>query len=211
MYYDNVKGGIDMAQSFNKNRFDMIIKVVHKFLRFAIIGTAILISIIALGGFVVLFIPKDILDFNLGNIEHINVQVMNVLYSINDDILSGVINVKWLIVFGSFTGVINLVFVYYIFRKLKQVIGDVLEEVPFSENNIIRLKHLGFAYVISSVVLPMLNAGFMVYVVNLLNLFEANVNFQISLQALFMGALILILATVFEYGKYLQEDHDLTV
>lgn len=200
-----------MTQSFNKNRFDMIIKVVHYFLRYAMVAVLVLAGIIAVAGVTVMFIPKSALDFNLGNIENINVQVMNVLYSLNNSTLTGVINVKWLVVFGAFAAVLNLAFIYYIFRQLKRIVGDVKQEVPFSEHNILRLKRLGFAYVISSVVLPMINSGFMVYVVNLLDLFDANVNFQISLQSLFMGALILILATVFEYGKYLQEDHDLTV
>lgn len=200
-----------MTQSFNKNRFDTIIKVVHYFLRYSIIALVVLTGIIAAGGMIVLFLPKELLDFNLNNIENINVQLMNVLYSLDNSTLTGVINVKWLLVFGSFVAVCNLAFVYYFLRQLKLVIADVKQEVPFSEHNIICLKRLGYAYVISAVVLPMLNSGFMVYVVNLLDLFQANVNFQLSLQSLFIGVLILILAHVFEYGKYLQEDHDLTV
>jgi hypothetical protein len=45
----------------------------------------------------------------------------------------------------------------------------------------------------------------------MLELFELGVSLSPNLQAVFMGIIILIVAYIFDYGSYLQEEHDMTV
>ena len=46
---------------------------------------------------------------------------------------------------------------------------------------------------------------------NLLSLNNMGANYMFNFQQLFIGFLIIVLANVFDYGSYLQEDHDMTV
>lgn len=206
-----MKGGMIMSRSFNKKQFHAIIDVVYLFLRWAVVSLIILTSLLFVSNVVMLFLPQSILDYDLANLENVNIQLMNVMYSLNNASFTGIVNVKWLLSFALFTGIVNLVFIIIVMILLRNLIADVKQQQPFSENNIKRLKYMGYAYLISSIVLPFINQSFSMYVVNLFELWQATVNFSINLQAVFMGVIILILAGVFEYGEYLQEDHDLTV
>lgn len=200
-----------MSQTFNKKNFDLMIKGVHYFLKWAVVGLVGLTAILLVGAIGVMFIPKELLDFDLANLENVNVQVMNIMYALEELNFTGIVNVKWLIVFGMTIGAVNLFFLVYVLHMMKGVVKDVKGKAPFSDDNIKRLKYMGYAYLISAVALPLINNSLAVYVVNLLDLWEADVNFMINFSAVFMGAIILILAGVFEYGETLQEDHDLTV
>jgi len=200
-----------MSRSFNQNRFKSLIQGTHLFLSWFTLGLYILIGLLGIALIVFLVLPKGLLDFDLSNLENINIQFSNVIYEIDESIFSGVVNVKWLFVIGSLVGLVNIGFLQYILTLLRNVVRDVEAKQPFSEDNIKRLKWIGIAYLVAAVVLPFANSMFLLHVINLLDLFEANANFMIRFQSLFMGLIILILAYVFDYGAYLQEDHDMTV
>jgi hypothetical protein len=61
------------------------------------------------------------------------------------------------------------------------------------------------------VILSWANSLFLYQVVETLDLYDATVNFSMEIPSLFMGAILLIVAYVFDYGTYLQEEHDMTV
>jgi hypothetical protein len=70
---------------------------------------------------------------------------------------------------------------------------------------------LAIGFLIASVVLSILNSVFFTVVMNQLEIAEMNVNYTINTTYLFMGILIFILAYVFDYGSYLQEEYDHTI
>lgn len=200
-----------MSRSFNQNRFKSLIQGTHLFLSWFIIGLYILIGLLGIALIVFTMLPKGLLDFDLSNIENINIQFSSVMYEIDESIFSGVVNVKWLLALGSLVGLVNIGFLQYILTLLRNMMKDVEAKQPFSEANVKRLKWIGIAYLVAAVVLPFANSMFFLHLIDLLDLFEANANFTIRFQSVFMGLIILILAYVFDYGAYLQEDHDMTV
>lgn len=200
-----------MSRSFNKKYFGTLIDVTALILRFLIIGFYILIGFLFLAGVSVSFIPKELLDYDMANLENIDVQIKNVMYDIDPSLFTGVINVKWVLVLGAFTGIVNVVFMQFILLQLKKVITDVKAKEPFSVSNIKRITHIGYAYVVSAFVLPFVNGLFMFRAINLIIETNANINFMVHWQSIFMGALLVILANIFDYGSYLQEEYDMTV
>ena len=200
-----------MSRSFDKNSFDTMIKFVHILLKWSVGILYGLLGILVVGVVVTTFLPADLFDFNLANLENIDVQAFNVLYDIADGRFTGIVNVKWLVVLILVVLTSNGVFLQFIQIQLKRVMKNVREKNPFSEDNANFLKTMGIAFLISAVVLPMLNSWLLMTTVNLFDIYEASVNFSLNLQAVFMGLLILILAYIFNYGAYLQEEHDMTV
>jgi uncharacterized membrane protein len=207
-----MKGGVIMNRSLNKKKFESVIKVVYQILRVVVVALYVLLGLLVLTSVVIPFISKGVFDYNLANLEHIDIQAGSIMYDIRGIItFTGIVNVKWLLSLLFVVLSVNLLFFQFILIQLKQIITDVYNKIPFSDKNIIRLKYMGIAYLISSVVLSMVNGLLFVKIVNTFNIFDATINFSIDFQSAFIGVIILILAYVFEYGAALQEDIDLTV
>lgn len=201
-----------MDRSLNKKKFESVIKVVYHFLRICVVALYVLLGVLVLTSIVFPFISKGLFNFDLSNLENINIESGSILYEVRGIItFTGIVNVKWLLSLAFVVLTVNLVFFQFILIQLKKIITDVYNKIPFSDKNIKRLKYMGIAYLISSVVLPILNGSLFVKVANTFNIFDATINFSIDFQSAFIGIIILILAYVFEYGASLQEDIDLTV
>jgi len=207
-----MKGGVIMNRSLDKKKFESVIKVVYLFLRISVIALFVLLGILVVTSIVFPFIPKELFDFELANLEQIDIQVGSILYELRGIItFAGIVNVKWLLSLLFVVLSVNLLFFQFILIQLKTIISDVSNKIPFSDKNIKRLKYMGIAYLVSSIVLPIVNGTLFVKIANTFNIFDATINFSIDFQSVFIGIIILILAYVFEYGATLQEDIDLTV
>lgn len=207
----SMRGGMIMSRSFKNNNFDTLLTVTTVVLKSFIIGLFILIGFLAIGTLVVLFLPKELLDYNLDNLETINLSLMNIQYDIDPSDLTGIINVKLFLIFGGITALFNLTFLQFIFIYLRKIVVDVKEKTPFSDENIKRFNYIGYAYLTSAVVLPLMNSSFLTIGINLLAVERATVNYMVNFQSIFMGILIILLAKIFEYGAYLQNEYDMTV
>ena len=207
-----MKGGVIMNRSLDKKKFESVIKVVYRFLRISVVALYVLLGLLFLTSVVLPFVSKGVFDFNLANLDNIDIQTGSILYEVRGIVtLTGIVNVKWLVSLAFVVLTVNLVFFQFVLIQLKQIITDVYHKIPFSDKKIKRLKYMGIAYLVSSVVLPMVNGSLFAMVANTFNIFEATINFSMDFQSAFIGIIILILAYVFEYGATLQEDIDLTV
>lgn len=200
-----------MERTFNKQRYHGVISIAHIVLKWIIGFFYIIIGIAVIGTIVVLFIPKSALDFNMANLEHINIQFTNIMYEINGGFFTGIANVKNLLLLLGLVGLVNLGFVQFIMIELKKLVASVREEMPFKASNAMILRNMGIVFLIASVVVSLANAWLMMTAINTFDVYQATINFSINLQYLFMGVLVLILAYVFSYGSFLQEEHDQTI
>ena len=200
-----------MERTYQKKNYDVLIKVVHTILVWVVRAMYIGIGILVVAFLASLFIPKSVYEFDLANIENINVQVAHFMYNFNGSIFTGVVNVKWFVNLLLIAGVVNASFFLYLLMMLRNVLGNVKEKQPFSDQNILSLKRMGLAYLLAGVILPAINTWLLWVIVKLVDLSSAGVNYSLNLQLIFMGIVIVILAYVFEYGAYLQEEHDATV
>jgi len=207
-----MKGGVIMNRSLDKKKFESVIKVVHHFLRSSVVALYVLLGLLVLVSVVFPFISKDLFNYDLANLNHINIEFGSILYDIRGIItFTGIVNVKWLLSLLFVVLTVNLMCFQFILIQLHKIITDVCNKTPFSDKNIKCLKYMGIAYLISSIVLPLVNGLLFVNIANTFNIFEATINFSMDFQSAFIGIIILILAYVFEYGATLQEDIDLTV
>ncbi|MFH0993414.1 MAG: DUF2975 domain-containing protein [bacterium] len=168
-------------------------------------------GILLIGFVAVVFVPKGLLNWDMANLEQISVRLVNILNEINGDILAGDANVKNLILMILFAGVVNLSFFQFVQIQLKKIVSSVRDEMPFRNANAIILRNLGLGYIIASVFVSFVNSWMFMTLVNTFNVFNATYNFSIDWQMVFMGIIILILAYIFSFGSYLQEEHDATV
>ena len=200
-----------MNRTFDKNKFDIVIKIVHLFLKWSVRALYVLLGLLVVGFVVFIFIPKSLLDYDISTLENINVQYYNIIYEISDGNFTGIFNVKWLMILLFFTVIINLAFYQYILIQLRNVIHGVMAATPFSEKNVLFLKRVAYTFLIACILLPLLNSWLFTTAVNTFEIYNATINFSVNFQSLFTGALVLILAYVFDYGSYLQDEHDMTV
>lgn len=200
-----------MSRSFNKKYFNTILTITRWITKVSVVGLFIIIGLLLISVGVTMFLPVELFDYNLDNLVNIDFQYLNALIEINPDLFTGIVNVKWQLVFAGFIGLLNISFLQYVFIMLKKAIIDVGNEKPFSEKNIKRFNSIGIAFVVSGFLFPIFNGLLFNNITNMLSLDNVNVNYMMNLQQIFIGLLIIVLANIFEYGAYLQEDHDMTV
>ncbi|MDD3123376.1 MAG: DUF2975 domain-containing protein [Candidatus Izemoplasmatales bacterium] len=200
-----------MKQEFNKKQYGAITKVVNVILKWSITFVFVILGIMLVGFIAVVFIPQTLLNFNMANLEHINIQFANIMYQINENIFSGITNVKNMILIILFAGIVNLSFFQFVQIQLRKIVSSINDELPFKSSNAVILRNLGLGYIIASIVVSLINSWMMVVIVNTFEVYQASINFSINLQMAFMGIIILILAYAFSYGSFLQEEHDTTL
>lgn len=97
---------------------------------------------------------------------------------------------------------------------LRQLIG-ILREVergrPFSQANARRLGKMGIIAIVSSVAYRIGVAAVLHSVMDIAGLNNINVNYSPDANMIFVGILLFILAGIFKYGSYLQDEYDATV
>ena len=97
------------------------------------------------------------------------------------------------------------------FKQVRNILKTVETGTPFEKDNTKRLSKIGTVLIIGSFLFNAMNG---LVTINIIKLFEWNkYSFVYSpdLFILFTGLLILILAGIFNYGAYLQNEYDTTL
>lgn len=200
-----------MNRKFNKKQFEFVMKGTAIVTKIFNVILYIALAVVAVLFIAVIFINQRHFNFDLSHLDNINVSINNILYELSGDTLSGIVNVKTILLVGAGVAFINLGFVQYILLTVRKLVTNIKDDQPFDQQNTVLLKNLAIAFLIASVVLSILNSVFFTVVMNNLEIVEMNVNYSINTTYLFMGILIFILAYVFDYGSYLQEEYDSTI
>lgn len=96
-------------------------------------------------------------------------------------------------------------------HNLRLILKTVVNDRPFERNNAKRLFVIGIVLIASSVIWKTVEGLFILTAVNMMQFENIDINFTIDGTMLFTGFLILILAGIFRYGSYLQEEYDTTL
>ena len=195
-----MKGGMIMRRSFNKKYFNTVLTITRWVTKVLVVVLFILIGVILISVGVVMFLPVELFDYDLGELAYVESQYLEALLEIKPELFTGIVNMKWLLVFGLFTILINISFLQFIFIMLKNAIIDVTNEKPFSEKNIIRFNFIGIAFIVSGIILPIFNVLLLNGIINMLSFENVKVNYSLDLQQIFIGLLIIVLANILEYG-----------
>ena len=98
-----------------------------------------------------------------------------------------------------------------IFKQISKILKTVESDRPFSEENSGRLTIIGFVLIIGSFVFKIAECIVANAMIHALNIQNVQVNYSADGFMMLTGFLILILAGVFKYGNYLQQEYDATL
>ena len=116
------------------------------------------------------------------------------------------------IFFGYFRQLLIALGLVYIFHLLRAVLQDILQGDPFSMENSVRIRRLGYTVLLLAFLLPIIE-----YIAASQVLRELRIEPALSLPSLFdagyilISLLVLVLAQVWSYGLELKRDQALTI
>ena len=120
---------------------------------------------------------------------------------------------NWIYIFtGYFRQLLLALGLLYIFRLLRAVLQDILQGDPFSTENSVRIRRLGYAVLLLAFLIPTVE-----YITASEILRGLRIQPDLSLPSLFdagyilLSLLILVLAQVWSYGMELKRDQALTI
>jgi len=114
--------------------------------------------------------------------------------------------------FGYFRQLLLALGLLYIFRLLRAILQDILQGDPFSTENSVRIRSLGYTVLVLAFLIP-----FIEYITAREILRGLRIEPTLSLPSLFdagnilVSLLILVLAQVWSYGLELKRDQELTI
>lgn len=98
-----------------------------------------------------------------------------------------------------------------IFKQISNILKTVENDRPFSEENSRGLTIIGIVLIIGSFVFKTAEGIVASAIIHTLDIQNINVNYSIDGFMMLSGFLMLILAGVFKYGNYLQQEYDATL
>jgi|GEM_PF-1715535 len=199
-----------MKTKFDQKNFNLILKgttILTKITQVLIIIGISALVLLSLGA---LIIPSDLYMIDLSQIHAFSLNIGTLNMEIPIERMEGTLNIRYLIVFGSATILIYFGAFYYLFKKVEKFLGYVKEGTPFADENIHMMYHIGKVLVVLSLLFPVVSYPFAWKLAHELPL-DITVNIEIQFGLLMIGLIVLLLASIFNYGAYLQEEYDQTV
>lgn len=199
-----------MKTKFDQKNFNLILKstlVLTKITQIIMIIGIVSLVLLSLG---VLVIPSELYNIDLSMINAFSMNIGTLDMKIPIEGMTGTLNIRYLIIFASVTLFVYLGSFLYLFRKVEAFLLFVKKGTPFADENIHMMYHIGKVLVILSFVLPLITMPFAWRLAHVLPL-DIVVNLEINLGLLVLGFVVLLLASIFNYGAYLQEEYDQTV
>jgi hypothetical protein len=98
-----------------------------------------------------------------------------------------------------------------IFKQISNILKTVEQDRPFDGENSKRLTVIGFVLLFGSIVFRIAEGIVASTIINTFDIPHMQVNYSTDTFMMLSGFLILILAGVFKYGNYLQQEYDATL
>ncbi|TVP94935.1 MAG: DUF2975 domain-containing protein [Acholeplasmatales bacterium] len=196
--------------SYNEKRFETVFKLATVLTRIIKILSMVVLGFIGLIALVVPFVPKRLLTFDLSGVEMLPIELMNVQINIPNTVFGDEIMIKWSVFSVLIAAGFLVAFAVVILHLLGKILDDVGIKQPFSEANVQRLFQMAVVFMAAGVVLPGIMFVAAWQVVRALAI-DATFNYSLQVEWIFMGLLIYLLASIFQYGKQLQDEVDQTV
>jgi len=95
--------------------------------------------------------------------------------------------------------------------EIKRILKSVIQDNPFKKGNSRNLTVIALVLIIGSCILPFLEARVVSEIIRVLQIANINFSYSVDSTMMFSGIIVLILAGVFQYGNYLQEEVDSTL
>lgn len=199
-----------MKTKFDKKNFDLLLKgslVLTKIVQIISIVGLVALVVLAIGA---LIIPSDLYIIDLANLSRLSLDIGALDLNMPIAPMEGTINIRYLLVFASATLMVYMASSLYVFLKVERFLGYVKEGNPFADENIHLMYYIGKVLVVLAFLLPLITYPFAWRIAHVLPL-DISVNMEIEFGLLMIGLVVLLLASIFNYGAYLQDEYDQTV
>ncbi len=160
---------------------------------------------------VILFVPEEI--FIVSGIQKgwsISMIGGVMKYNIDPNLYSSINFKPFLQAILPTVTVISLMFLLIV-HNLRSILKTVADDHPFEKNNSRRLLIIGIILMAGSVILKIAEGITAMAIIDTLEIKNVDVVFTVDGAMLLTGFLVLILAGVFRYGSYLQDEYDATL
>lgn len=200
--------------NYNEKRFNIVVKIASVIITFLhyVFWVLLVAGVIGLIG--ILFIPESNLLIIPAQLEQFPTHQF---FVDSEEIFAfESIMLKPSLLWGTFNIALLSLGMIYGTKWIKASLKDSKDSKPFSDENVSRLFKLSYLIMVAGVVVPLLNSLFMNSLINNVtgSVFAseyADFHYSLDLRVIFGGLLIYILANIFAYGSYLQEEVDGTV
>lgn len=159
---------------------------------------------------VTFFIPENIFILPKAQVESISIIAGVIEFKIDPNLYNNVNFKPFLQAILPMTTVISLMLLI-IAHNLRLILKTIAKDCPFERSNSKRLLMIGIVLMVGSVVLKFVEGIVVLAIIDMLKIKNIDVIFTVDGAMLLTGFLILILAGVFRYGSYLQEEYDATL
>lgn len=201
-----------MSKEFNPIKYAKMAKSMKK-----VISVFYIVSIVSLAAFVIAAVLCMALPEDYFNIRHF--QNGSFSFALNG-LIKYDISVSQLPADTSFrkifTSIVGSAFLYSlammrIFKYLRDLLKTVADGVPFDKENPSRLVNIGAVIIGVAFLFPALNELVAGRMIDAFLLEGFSLNYSVDWFLLMTGWMVLILAGVFRYGCYLQNEYDETL
>lgn len=133
---------------------------------------------------------------------------IGVPFKILQSLESNMFSAKYAAMTCLFSLLIHLSLILYGIKQVKNILKSIKDINPFTMNNVKSLKNLALSIMIYSVVLDMLTS--ILFSAFVTKIFLLNLT-NLHLNGLFIGLLIFVIADIFQYGVFLENEFDTTL
>jgi hypothetical protein len=174
---------------------------------------------VTMAGFVLFFICKNVLLFISASSVVINAATSGSLSAtlggtlflkFNPQVSGDIVIKPFLQAFFSWISVSALMVSIVLF-ELRRILKSVAADHPFEKGNSKNITVIGTTLIAGSLIIPVLEGRIFSEIIRALQISNINFSYSMDCTLLFTGIIILILAGVFQYGNYLQEEVDSTI
>ena len=194
-----------MSTTFNEKRFLSISRFMTVLSKIFMIFTGVLTALLFLLFIVSMLVSPDRFTVDVNFVDTVTVSLLNIDVKIPLELVAGEVMIKPIVTRAFLAASVALGFSTAILYYLHQVLKDVSTKKPFSDANVKNLYKVSYTFMAMSVIVPIFVMIAGNALVNTLAL-NADVSYNLKFGTLFVGVLLWILASIFNYGKYLQDE-----
>ncbi|MDF2700572.1 MAG: hypothetical protein K0Q49_2131 [Haloplasmataceae bacterium] len=170
-----------------------------------------MILVLAMSLLVATFLPKRLYEISSEILNNFKIGIGSVVRYNLDIISANSINIKSASLALIFTVILIIIVIYFITHNLKLIFDTLAEKNPFAEKNSKRIAYIGIFLIVLSALENLPETVMLTILNKQINLNDIEIIYSMDDGLILSGILVIILATVFGYGTFLQNEYDSTL
>jgi Protein of unknown function (DUF2975) len=192
-------------------KMKMLAKILNVICNILFWVAAVGFCIFLLGNIVLVFVPAKSIVLNASTSGSLSATLGGTMFFKFNPQVSGNLLIKpFLQAFFAWIAVEALMMSVILF-EVKRILKSVVQDNPFEKGNSKNLTIIAISLIVGACIMPLLEGRIFSAIIRVLQISNINFSYSIDCTLLFTGIIILILAGVFQYGNYLQEEVDSTL